>query len=49
MRVIVLSQESDDNRIHVIDGGAKDNKITISINAGQTRYVAYNVSYYGFA
>lgn len=48
MCLIVLSQESDINRINVVDGGPKENRITISIKAGQTRYVAYNVSFYGF-
>lgn len=40
-------QESDKNRIKVVDGGINKENIVISINADQTRFIAYNVSFYG--
>ena len=40
-------QESEDNQIHVVDGGINENKITIGINANQTRYLSYNAYFYG--
>ncbi|XP_055297490.1 uncharacterized protein LOC129566025 [Sitodiplosis mosellana] len=45
--MLTVYQESADNQIHVIDGGIKENKITIGISANDTRYVAYNVYFYG--
>lgn len=40
-------QESNFNRIRIIDGGIGQNKIDIMIEANQTRYLQYNATFYG--
>lgn len=47
IQLMIYSQGSDINRIHLVDGGAGQRKVSINIYANNTRYLQYNATLYG--
>lgn len=45
---IVSIKASEQNRIHLAEGGPNQKFATIHIEANSTKYVQYNATYYGF-
>lgn len=44
---LFLIQESEQNRINIVDGGIDQSNIKIRIRAENTRYLQYNATFYG--